>query len=422
MERLFTRLYTTFKDREYIYYLPLAMLCIALRERHFFRIYYSGKGFPQSADSQWYLDYAHGLIKSFRIGLHMDDIMYFGYNTLLALLLAIFKNPVTVIFVQAFVSGLSVILVYQIARMLFNRGAAIIASYFYADNWNISIWSMYILSDSFFSCLLLLTVFLLLKYIESPTSIYRPLFVVSMLYMLVFRPTGIMSAVFLLLYLLVLKPPAVWIGYLKRNRYIIVGALAAVMLLCGLAVASGKLDPLIVSMQDNAKKVLYNIYANGWIYDRSTSHDYVYKPDYTIDIAGSLVLSFVIHNFDHILVLYAKRIFALPGWWIWSTDLRTKAGIVSFFWNILPTVLLLIGTVAAIRGRLFRKASVVWLVMLSVFLFCIVFFIDAMYRYKAPSLPFIAIAAGYGAERVISLALGLIKPITRKLTWIRKSY
>ena len=116
----------------------------------FFVLLTSGHGLPQSTDSQWYLDYANALVANFCDGVDMNDVLYLGYNLLLSLLLYIFKDPVIIVFIQAVTAALGVILVYKIANMLFNRTTAIIAALFYCAAWDITLWSMYILSDSFF--------------------------------------------------------------------------------------------------------------------------------------------------------------------------------------------------------------------------------------------------------------------------------
>lgn len=123
-------IYHKYKQFDLIYILPLALLSLWVRLRYFFYLLSSGKGFPQSDDTQWYLDYAYSLMKHFKVGLDMNDILYLGYNVLLTVMLAIFRDPVAVIFIQVVTAALSVILVYKISQMIFNRTTAIIASLF----------------------------------------------------------------------------------------------------------------------------------------------------------------------------------------------------------------------------------------------------------------------------------------------------
>ncbi|MFC6227980.1 glycosyltransferase family 39 protein [Paenibacillus allorhizosphaerae] len=352
---------------------------------------------------------------SFKIGLHMDDILYLGYNLLLTLLLAVFKDPIAIIFIQVIVAGLSVILVYNIARMLFNRVTAVIASYFYAYSWDITLWSTYILSDSFFITLLLLSIYCLLKAIDTKKKKYTVLFVLISVLMLVFRPAGIMSVAFIMLYIAIIHRKTMT-AFIVKYRLAIGGVVTAAVVACIFLFLNHKLDPLIESMQFNAKKVLYNIYANGWIYDRPSPYDYKYRPDYTINVLNSLILSFIINNWDHVLIIYAKRTVAFLGRWVWQTDLQSVNGIIKFAKQSLPTALFMTGTIAAIVNRLFRKASVVWLTIFAVFVFCIIFFIDGLYRYRAPAMPFMIIVAAYGADRGIRLVWIVAKIMMGKLS------
>ncbi|GAA3409692.1 glycosyltransferase family 39 protein [Paenibacillus hodogayensis] len=416
------RLFIRFKDRDWLYLIPLVLLSLAVRFRYFFVQLRSEQGLPTSPDSEWYLDYAHALMADFRIGLDMNDIMYAGYNLLLTLLLAIFKDPVAVVFIQVATAGLSVILVYKIARMLFNRTTAFIASVFYGYSWDITLWSTYILTDSFFISLLLTSVYLLLKSFESDKKRYKILFAASALYMFVFRPAGILTILFMLLYIWIRMDKRKLLRWIADRRTVVFSVLAAAVAVLGILLASGRLAPFLESLEENALKVLYNMYAHGWVYDKPSEHDYPFKADFTIDIANSAIVSFLVHNGDQIIGLYGKRIVAFLGRWVWETDLGSVHGVLRFVRYILPTVLFVLGTVAAIVAGTFRKASVLWLVTLAVFVFCVIFFIDGLYRYKAPSIPFIAIAAAYGADRIIRGLLVIAKKYTGMLLWNKEKY
>jgi 4-amino-4-deoxy-L-arabinose transferase-like glycosyltransferase len=404
-------LYHKYKDRDFIYLIPLVLLSLAVRWRYFFKLW-AGPGFPKSDDSIWYISYAYSLMADFKIGLDMNDILYVGYNILLTLLLALFKDPITIIFIQATTAGLSVILVYKIAQMLFNRRTAVIASIFYSFSWGITLWSMYILSDSFFISLLLLCVYFLLMFLESNKRRYQILFVTTSLYLLVFKPTGIITLVFILVYFLYSIDRKSLKDFAYKYRVALGCVAAAGIAVCMYILAGAKLDPLIASLQFNAKKVLYNIYAAGWIYDKPSPYDHPFKPDYTINILNSLILSFIINNWDQILILYGRRTAAFLGRWVWETDLNTIGGIIKFAWYLSSTALFFVGSLAALWNGLFRKSSILWLIILSIFVFCIIFFIDVMYRYKAPALPFLVIVAAYGSDRIIQGAINLAKKYT----------
>jgi 4-amino-4-deoxy-L-arabinose transferase-like glycosyltransferase len=413
------QLFHKYKNHDFVYLIPLVALSLWVRLRYYFFLKNSGKGFPDSADSQWYLTYARSMLADFDLNLHMNDILYFGYNILLTILLAIFKDPVAILFVQTVVASLCVILVFKISNMLFNKTTAIIASLLYAYSWEITLWSTYILTDSFFISLLLLCVYFLLKSLESEKKLFKWLFVLTALYLCVFRPTGLLTIFFIMIYYVFRMDKRAIFTFIKKHKYAVGGVFTVAIAVFAYILAGQMLSPFIHSIQFNAKMVLYNVYAKGWIYDHPTRHDHFFRPDYTINIFNSLILSFLINNWDHVLILYAKRAFAFLGLWVWRIDVTNIVGLKKFFWNMLPWFLFGIGTLSAFINGVFRKVSIVWFIILAVFVFCITFFIDGMYRYKAPAVPFLAIAAAYGADSIIRLVIYTVRKYARKL-WDRK--
>ena len=191
-------------------------------------------------------------------------------------------------------------------------------------------------------------------------------------------------------------------GILRRHRRVLGSFLVAVLCVTGYLYACGKFDPLICSFQYNAKLVLYNVYAKGWIYDKSTAYDYTFRPDYTIDIYDSLIMSFIVNNWEPVTVLYFRRAVAFLGTWAWETNIRNLGDALYYGFKLLPLGIFIVGTVAAIRNGKFAQASILWLIILAVFLFCVLLFIDAMYRYRFPAMPFMCIVIAYGADRIIS--------------------
>ena len=136
--------------------LPLVVLSLYRTLSHPVWLVMSGRGLPRSQDSDWYLNYAQGLLTNFSIQMNIDEILYLGYNLLLAGLLALFRDPAAIVYAQALVASLAIILGYQIGRMLFNKRTGVIAGLFYLYNWDVTLWSTYVLSDSFFVSLLIL--------------------------------------------------------------------------------------------------------------------------------------------------------------------------------------------------------------------------------------------------------------------------
>lgn len=398
----------------------LVLIALLFNLRYHLSVKHSAGGFPVSDDSKWYLDYAYALLDHFSIGLHMNDLMYLGYNLLLTLLLAVLRSTEAILLLQAVVAGLAVILVFKIADRLFNRTTAVIASLLYAASHGIHRWTVYILSDSLYITLLLLCVYVLILCFESKSRAPKIVFAALAAYMLVFRPAGIITLAFVLLYIPIrLGRWRIWPAKdaSRRNKNIALlclGAAGAGVIAAIAAVASGKLDPFLLSLEENAMLVLNNIYATGWIYDVSTAHDYPFRPDFTVNAWGGPMLSFFVNNADQIIGLYGRRALSFLGWWVWRTDFGNLGSVVRFLIQLGSVALFAIGTIAAVASGKFRQGAVVWLVILSVFAFCVIFFMDVMYRYKAPSLPFLVMVTAFGAERLLYGGRLLLERIRRR--------
>ena len=382
--------------------LPLVVLSLYRTLSHPVWLVMSGRGLPRSQDSDWYLNYAQGLLTNFSIQMNIDEILYLGYNLLLAGLLTLFRDPVAIVYAQALVASLAIILVYQIGRILFNKRTGVIAGLFYLYNWDVTLWSTYVLSDSFFVSLLILCVYLLIKAVDSRQKTDIALFAVAAVYMLFFRPTGVVVAAVMLVHILVQLGRDRLRRFWLRYSSVLSGAAAVIVLLLAAGYVGHLFDGFIESLQYNVKLVIYNVYAKGQIYDIPTAYDYFFRPDYSIDKLNSLSLSFIINNWDSVSVLYARRTVAFLGVWAWMTPLRTAADYLFYLYKLLPAVLFAAGTVAAIRAGTFGRAAVLWGITLAVFAFCILLFIDAMYRYRFPAMPFIGIIAAYGLDRMIN--------------------
>ena len=396
-------------SKDFITLPVLIILSLYRTAGHAWWLVLTGRGLPKSSDSYWYISYACGLLENFSIGLNIDEVLYLGYNLLLALLLGLFKSSVTVVLIQAVTASLAIILVYRIALLLFNRTTAVLAGLFYLYIWDITLWSTYVLSDSFFVSLLLLCVYLLLRAMEPGSRRYKVVFAVAALYMCVFRPTGVLIMAMMVLYIGSRLDTKKMAALLQKYKSWCLGFLGVAVVLAGYFYSRSVFDPLIRSLQYNAKLVLYNVYAKGWIYDIPTAYDFFFRPNYSIDISNSLVLSFLVHNWESISVLYARRAIAFLGAWTWQIPIRNWVDAMYFAFKLLPTVFFIIGTVVALRNGKFGRAAILWLIVFAVFAFCVLLFIDAMYRYRFPAMPFIAMVVAYGLDRTISGGWSLAK-------------
>lgn len=400
--------YDKYKNEDIFYLVPIVLLSLGRIVGEFF-IRLSTKGFPVTDDSLWYLNYARNLLVDFKIGMSINDLLYLSYNLLLAGLLAIFKEPETIIFIQGVVAGLSVILVYKIALMIFNRTTAIIASLMYGLGYELAHWAMFILTDSFFVSLLLVVVYLLLMAVKTKATKYKVAVVASSLYMLLFRPTGCVSLFFMLIYLLIVLPRAILFNFVKKYALPLTTLVVLAIALPVYAFSTGKLDPLIESLAYNGKLVLYNIYAFGWVHDIPSTYDYYFDPNYEIDKFDSLICSFLINNWSDILVLYYRRAIIFLGNWPLCLRITGIRSFILYFSNALPALLFFLGLVWSVVNKKMKDSSILWLMVLAIFIFCVVLFIDSMYRYRMPAMPFISIISAYGLEQSYHKLVSMVR-------------
>lgn len=380
---------------------PLLVLSLYRTLSHSVWLVLSGRGLPVSQDSDWYLNYARSLLENFTIRMNIDEILYLGFNLLLTGLLALFKDPVTIVYLQALIASLAIILVYQIGKMLFNKTTGVIAGLFYLYNWDVTLWSTYILSDSLFVSLLLLCVFLLIQALDSGRTGHRIAFGLAALYLCFFRPTGVVVLSVMLAYGLGRIDRRQLVDFLKAHSLIINGTVVLFLVIASALNSLGIFDGFFESLQYNAKLVIYNVYAQGQVYDIATAFDYFYRPDYSINLGDSLVGSFIVNNWQSVLVLYFRRAVAFLGAWAWMTPIRNMGDVAFYLYKLMPAFFFAVGTVAAMKSGKFGRAAVLWWIVAAVFVFCILLFIDAMYRYRFPAMPFVGIVAAYGLDRII---------------------
>lgn len=401
------------KTREWELWILLPLLTVSLYRilSHPIWLVWSGRGLPRSEDSDWYLNYARSLLETFVIRLNIDEILYLGYNLLLTVMLTIFEDPVAVIYLQALLASLAVVLVYLTGKTLFNRRTGIIASLFYLYNWDVTLWSTYLLSDSLFVSLLLLTVYLLIRAVDGGHSVKRRWLVFSLtaLYLFFFRPTGVVVVTMMLLYILVRADRSLMLKNLQRFRFGLICSLGGLLLVAGFLILSGRLDGFFQSLQYNVKLIMYNVYAKGQVYDIPTRFDYFFRPDYTINIGNSLAASFIANNWEAVSVLYFRRAVAFLGIWAWMLKPQNLGDWLFFLYCSLPSLFFVWGTFAAINDGRFKRASILWFIVVAVFFFCVLLFIDSMYRYRFPAMPFVGMVAAYGLDRLISGGCSLAK-------------
>ena len=93
------------------------------------------------------------------------------------------------------------------------------------------------------------------------------------------------------------------------------------------------------------------------------------------------------------MIMMKKKAQAFLGYWVVYSSPIYK---LSMFIFSIPTIFFAIGTIGCLIERKIAKASILYYIIASVFIFCVIFFIDNMYRYRVPAMPAIYIITAYG--------------------------
>lgn len=387
--------------------LVLVTMSLLPRVVYYFYNLISEGGLPQAHDTQWYLEHAQLLISQRHIDFDFNGVFYLSYYSLLALLLLIFKTPAAVVFVQMLINAFSVILAYKITLMLFNRRTAVITGMIYAFLWPMIFWSIYIITDSLFISLLLLQVYFLLKAFEERKRVYGYSFFFTSLYMIFFRPTGIITLTFLCMYIIInleLK------SYVNRHKAFVlcVGILAAATFLY--LAGSTILSPLKESLYNNMRWLLLDNYAHGRIYDIPTPYDYSFNAVTDTNIFNNFIVSFFVNNGKHIVILYGKRIVSFVGVWVWKLN---EIGMADRLKYLVPAMtgcfIAAVGLSRMIKKEIFKKSSILVFVVMSILCFTVFFFMDSAYRYRVPAFVFLGMIGAYGMDGCIEVGSKCLK-------------
>lgn len=400
------------KNRDFIILSIIFFICAFTQIDFFIEKLGTGEIPVRTHDSYWYLDYSREFLQSLTIKPDFNGIFYFSYYGLLAIVLKVFRSDLAMVLIQVALNTVCVVFLYLIARDIFGRWTAVIASYFYIMSRELKMWSLYILTDSLYVSILIISVFLWVRFEKEKKRKYLFAFLGCMLYLSFLRPAGLIIVAFFMLYLVLkidIKKAALrW----RKNKMILIAAL----LFIGASIFSGLYilynTKLGMSFYSNLRWLLHVNYATGTVFDFPTPYDYVYKAEKTRDIAGNFVLSFFVQNFKHIMILYGKRFICFWGeLWIWDTHFGRKLEIIQYFWRLMPIILTFWGMVsAAVKGRA-DKTLILYVPVISTVTFCMVFFLDSAWRYRLPSLPFNYIFCAYAIYSIVSFASSKVMKI-----------
>ena len=164
-----------------------------------------------------------------------------GYPLFIALIYSLFGiNPIIVVFIQIFLDGTIVILIYLIAKNFLKPSLSILSSFLYAIEPHASIFSLSMYSDTFFVFILLLFANFFIKYLYTeqnkllvfssvllalsnlikPSGLFTPLIILAILFLKYrgkYKLFLYKSALFIISFIITLSP---WLirNYIEFNK------------------------------------------------------------------------------------------------------------------------------------------------------------------------------------------------------------
>jgi len=344
------------------------------------------EGLPQAYDAKEFINQAHLLMDKGIIDIDFNGIFYVGFYSILGLILKIINSTDAFVVFQMLINALTVILVYKLGVEILHRRAAIISSLLYAFLLPLIHWSIFITSDSLFISLMVLQAYLAVRCIKyNRTSCWVKLLLIS-IYMVFFRPTGIITLAFTMIYLLINIDVK---GFIIRHKKIVVIAAGIMVVFLTIAIEKIINNPLTGSIERNMYWLLTEIYSNGQMYDIKTPYDL--KFDAKIPPGEDYIFAFTYFkdNFLSIMSLYLRRIVAFAGVWIWKlNEMPLIRGISYLTFYGVTFLLMIIGVIDMFKKDLMKRGSIVLFMIGSIMIFTTFFFMDSAYRYRVPALVF----------------------------------
>lgn len=351
-------------------------------------------GLPQAYDTKMFLDQAYAFINEGIVDKDFNGIFYVSFYSIVGLLLKVFRSTYIIVYIQMFVNALTVMLVYKLGKEILNRRAAIISGIIYSFLYPLIHWSIFITTDSFFITLMLLQSYLAVLCVKYKKRVNWLELIIVSVYMIFFRPTGIITLVFTAFYLLINADIK---GFVRRHKKIVLAFSALFAVLLAVTVKILINYPLTGSLERNLYWLLTEIYSNGQMYDIKTPYDLKFNAKTPPGTDMVFALTYFKYNFINIMHLYLRRILAFTGVWIWKLNTMSSLRIFMYFlFYGLAYVFLVVGIVDMFRQRLMRKGSIVLCMIFSILIFTTIFFMDSAYRYRMPALVFVAFLIAQG--------------------------
>lgn len=358
-------------------------------------------GLPKAFDTKVYLEQARDFAYHGYVQMDFNGIFYVSYYSVLGIFLRAFNSTLAFVIFQMLINALTVILVYKLGMEISSRKAAIISGVLYSFLLPLIHWSIFITTDSLFVTLMILQAYISVRCIKyNIRRNWIELLLIS-LYMVFFRPTGIITLAFTAIYLLInlnIK------GFVLKHRKAFLSALGIFIVLIAVFINKIISHPVLKSLEANMYWLLTEVYTNGQMYDIRTSHDYIFKAKVPPGHDFVFAINYFKNNFSDIMILYLRRILTFAGVWVWKLhDLTALRRIIYIAFSSGVFILFVVGIIDMVIKRTMKKASIVLFMIASIMIFTVFFFMDSAYRYRVPALVFSIYPVAQGIVAFVEL-------------------
>lgn len=297
---------------------------------------------------------------------------YWLYPYILGLLQ---DNHLAIIIVQILLQGIASVLLYKIGTILFNRQTGIIAGISFGLFFEVFQWDTYILTDSLFIFLLVVSAYFLVK--KLPAA-----FATSILAVVLLRPTSLPLLAAVGMY---------GISTLRlKKKYIVVFLLVLGTSGLLLAYALDLFDPNRQYGIAYYLRYFFSLFERGIVIRD--------RPDYILPAAWDT--GFSAHNLFLFLNIFLHKLAAF--WYVTVQDFSWAHKLLNIF-TLVP--LYCFGVLGYIYNRKEQTHINIYLFFLHVILFFWVFHalteVDFDFRYRLPVLPFVLLFASYGFSQLL---------------------
>jgi hypothetical protein len=168
------------------HYIILSLIFLAINT-----ILYQKLGIKIANDSPRYLEYSNLIINK-NIFYKAHDFWYLSYVLFITIVKLFTDNCLYIVLLQIILSWLSIVAIYKSSFLLFNENAiAFATSIAYLTFIEISSWNFYVLTESFYSSMMCIAIYLVIRTHLNPT--YKNLILCFIACLITFftKPTGI---------------------------------------------------------------------------------------------------------------------------------------------------------------------------------------------------------------------------------------